>query len=382
VPAAPDPVIPAAVLAELGQGGDLLGTWWPAAAAAALTAALVVVAVRRRRRARRDIGARTRTRTWPWWTGAGVAGLLAAALVANVVSGYAPDVAALRTVASEWGIGHVHALAHGTAVAVAASATTGAQTQVQIGAPAALRMSGDPAWVYTPPGYDEGDARYPVVLLIHGTPGHSGDWFAAGRAGHTMDVLLAHHLLQPMIVVSVDVNGSGPGGSDTECLDSTTGGAQVETYLTTVVVPWVDDHYRTSGTRAGRALGGFSSGAYCTLDQGLRHADLFSTMLALEPYVTPGAAARTALSTDAQRAAHDVAATSATADLPDGTALFVGLAGVGGADHATSRAVAATLSGRGVDVVVHTDRGTAHTWTMARDTLPYALVFASAQLST
>ena len=75
---------------------------------------------------------------------------------------------------------------------------------------------------------------------MHGSPGEGGDWFAAGNVPDTMDVLLEHHLVEPMIVVGMDVNGTGPSAEDTECLDSTTGGSQVETYISDTVIPWVD----------------------------------------------------------------------------------------------------------------------------------------------
>ena len=48
------------------------------------------------------------------------------------------------------------------------------------------------------------------------------------------------------------MNGAGPGGRDTECLDSTTGGALVETYLTTRKP--TRHHPRMGGTDWGQVL--------------------------------------------------------------------------------------------------------------------------------
>lgn len=374
-----DPVLPPQVLHELGQGGDFLGSWWTVVALAALTAALVVVAVRRRRP--RPSG-RVR-RSWPAWTGASTALVLCLAVGTNVVVGYMPSVAAARVTLAGWGIGHAHALPHGIPEPNTGSVATGATQPVTVPAPPELRMGTAPSWVYTPPGYEHGAGRYPVVYLVHGSPGHAGDWFAAGNVGHAMDTLLAHGLVQPMIVVSVDVNGAGPGGRDTECLDSTTGGALVETYLTTVVVPYVDSHLRTVADRADRAFGGFSSGGFCAFDQVLRHSDLYGTLLAMAPYGDPGAGGRAMLATGAEWSAHDVTAYARTVPLPHPVAAFVAVAG---ADHGSgsheARTVAAALRARGQDVVVHVTHGEVHTWTMARATLPYALVFASHHLRT
>ena len=371
-----DPVLPPAVLHELGQGGDLLGSWWTVAGLAALTAGLVVLAVRRHRHA-------PPRSAWPAWSGASVALVLTLALATNVVVGYMPSVAAARVALAGWGIGHAQALPHGIPVASSGSTATGATRPMTIPAPPELRMGTYPSWVYTPPGYADGADRYPVVYLVHGSPGHAGDWFAAGDVGHAMDTLLAHGLVQPMIVVSVDVNGTGPGARDTECLDSTTGGALVETYLTTVVVPYVDTHLRTVPNRTGRAVGGFSSGGFCALDQGLRHTGLYAALLAMAPYGDPGSGGRAMLATAAEWQAHDVTAYAASVPLPYPVAVFVAVAGADrGASSREARTVAAALQARGQDVVLHVAHGDVHTWTMARATLPYALVFASHHLNT
>lgn len=373
-----DPVLPPDVLHELGQGGDFLGSWWTVVGLAVLTAVLVTVAVRRRR----PRPGRRRRRVWPAWTAAVTALVLCLAIATNVVVGYMPSVAAARVTLAGWGIGHAHALPHGIPVANAASVATGATQPVTIPAPPELRMGTAPSWVYTPPGYAESADRYPVVYLVHGSPGHAGDWFAAGNVGHAMDTLLAHGLVQPMIVVSVDVNGTGPAARDTECLDSTTGGALVETYLTTVVIPYVDTHLRTVADRTGRAFGGFSSGGYCALDQVLRHTGLYSTLLAMAPYGDPGTGGTAMLATGAEWATHHVTAYAPTIPLPHPVAAFVAVAGADhGQDSRDARTIAAALRQRGQDVVLHVARGDVHTWNMARATLPYALVFASHHLS-
>ena len=364
-----DPVLPPDVLRRLGQSGDLLGSWWLVVMIVVLAALLAWVAVRRRRRHRRS---------WPAWTGVGLILLLAVAEVANVVSGYMPNVHAARVTAAAWGFGRVIPLAHGTPVPRNGEPAAGRQEPVRIPSSPGLRMSNAPTWVYTPPGYDSSTDRYPLVVLVHGSPGHSGDWFAAGDVGRVMDLLLQHGLIQPMVIASVDVNGRGTSGLDTECLDSTTGGAQTETYLTQVVIPYLDANYRTRADAASRALGGFSSGGFCALDQGLRHPDLFSTILALEPYADPGSGGRAMLATAQQFAAHDVGGYARTVPLGQGTALFLGVAGSALGSHDPSgRAIAKTLAARGMDVAVHVDEGQSHTWSMARETIPYALVFAS-----
>lgn len=357
--------LPADVLVELGAGGDWLSSWWTVVALLALAALGVLWAVRRRARHRFS---------WPQWTVSVVAVVLAAGFVANIVVGFAPNVAAARVALASRGIG--------PAPVTPATAHTGRVESVRVPAPAPDRMPADSlTWVYTPPGYPEGSARYPVVYLVHGTPGTSGDWFAGGDVPHAMDVLLAHGLVRPMIVVSVDVNGTGPGAADTECLDSTTGGSQVETYLTATVVPWVDREYRTAADWSHRTIGGFSAGGFCALDQGLRHPELYGTLLAVEPYGDPGEGGRAMLATDAEWDEHDVVGYAPTVPLPHDVALFVDIAGL---EHGQPRrdgtAIAGSLAARGQDVLQREEAGQRHTWTMARVAIPHGLVFASAHM--
>ncbi len=363
--------VPASVLRELAGGGDALSSWWTVAALGLVAVATAVAAVRRRRATRR-------ARTWPLWSTVAATGALVSLLAVNCVVGYVPNVSAARTTLSSWGLVPPPRLSHGVPAARAAAAGTGAVRAVRVPVDGDLHMPSELTWVYTPPGYDpHGARRYPVVYLVHGSPGHSGDWFAAGQVGHVMDVLLAHHLVRPMIVVAPDVNGVGRGGRDTECLDSSRGGSQVETYLDDVLVPWVDAHYATHADWRHRTVGGFSSGAFCALDQGLRHPDLFGTILAIGPYGDPGSGGRAMLGGGAAWAAHAPSRYLPTVPLPHRMAVFLDSGGRMRTEERRARTLADLLAARGQDVETRTEPGEGHTWRMARAAVPFALVFAS-----
>ncbi|MBO9555927.1 alpha/beta hydrolase-fold protein [Cellulomonas sp.] len=363
--------VPASVLRELAGGGDALSSWWTVVALGLLAVATALAAVRRRR-------APLRARTWPLWSTVAATGALMSLLAVNCVVGYVPDVSAARTTLSSWGLLPPPHLAHGKPSARAAGAGTGAVRAVRVPVDRDLRMPPSLTWVYTPPGYDpQGTRRYPVVYLVHGSPGRSGDWFAAGQVPRVMDVLLAHHLVRPMIVIAPDVNGVGRGGRDTECLNSAHGGSQVETYLDDVLVPWVDAHYATRADWRHRTVGGFSSGAFCALDQGLRHPDLFGTILAIGPYGDPGSGGRTMLGGGAAWAAHAPSRYLPTVPLPHRIAVFLDSAGRMPDEETRARSLADLLVARGQDVESRTEPGAGHTWHMARAAAPFALVFAS-----
>lgn len=366
--------LPQDVLRELGSGSDWISSWWTVAVVGVLAALTIAWAVRRRRRERRS---------WPLWICAGLAVLLGLGVATNAYVGYMPNVAAARVTLASWGIGTVHGMKHGHPSERTGNADEGTVESVHVAAPAADRMPGDSlTWIYTPPGFDDsGKTRYPVVYLVHGSPGASGDWFAAGALPHTMDVLLAHRLVQPMIVVAMDVNGTGPSAVDTECLDSTTGGSQVSTYINDTVVPWVDRTYPTKADWKHRTVGGFSSGGFCALDLGLQPPTQFGVIMAIEPYGDPGTGGTAMLATKAEWEEHDLTKRSRTMPLPHEVALYVALASLDhGAPSHNGPEIATNLEGRGDTTLVMTFEGQRHTWNMARAALPHGLVFASAHM--
>jgi enterochelin esterase family protein len=55
--------------------------------------------------------------------------------------------------------------------------------------------------VYTPPGYERGSRRYPVIYLLHGAGGDDGVWVALGRVNLILDNLIAEGRLAPVVVV-------------------------------------------------------------------------------------------------------------------------------------------------------------------------------------
>jgi hypothetical protein len=52
--------------------------------------------------------------------------------------------------------------------------------------------------VYTPPGYETGNAKYPVLYMIHGGGDEDSGWSTIGRAGFIMDNLIAQGKAKPI----------------------------------------------------------------------------------------------------------------------------------------------------------------------------------------
>ena len=125
--------------------------------------------------------------------------------------------------------------------------------------------------VYTPPGYEKGTARYPVLYLIHGGGDTAVSWSTVGRANNILDNLLAEKKAVPMIVVMP--SGWTPSGGQVMTADATKDPFNDE--LMKDIVPFVEATYRTMSNPDSRALSGLSMGGIQTLNVGLHNLGTF-----------------------------------------------------------------------------------------------------------
>ncbi len=121
--------------------------------------------------------------------------------------------------------------------------------------------------VYTPPGYEAGRERYPVLYLLHGGGDDDSGWSTVGRAGFILDNLLAQKKARPMLIVM-------PNGS----LPRTLAGAQdrFSRELVEEIIPDVEKRYRVLAGPEYRALAGLSMGGGQTLRVVTTHPDRFA----------------------------------------------------------------------------------------------------------
>ncbi len=128
--------------------------------------------------------------------------------------------------------------------------------------------------VYTPPGYEHDNRKYPVLYLLHGGGDTDDSWPTVGRAGAILDNLIAEHKAVPMIVVM-------PAGHISRDFQlrtgqNTMGHDKFNEDLTGSVTSYIDKNYRTVSDRDYRALAGLSMGGLQTLDISLSRSDLFA----------------------------------------------------------------------------------------------------------
>lgn len=127
--------------------------------------------------------------------------------------------------------------------------------------------------VYTPPGYETTNKKYPVLYLLHGAGGDEESWFSRGRANYIVDNLIAANEAVPMIVVVTNGNpivSSSPLNRLTNeaAADATgvggMGSLKFEESFVKDVMPFVEKNFRVLKNAGSRAIAGFSMGGYQT----------------------------------------------------------------------------------------------------------------------
>lgn len=151
---------------------------------------------------------------------------------------------------------------------------------------AALGGRSQQVYVYLPSGYAaHPHRRYPVVYLLHGFPGRPLAWIETVRMGVIDDSLSVRGRAKPAILVMPF--GSTGTFTDEEWVDAAGRGNGWSTFVSRDLVRYVDAHYRTVPTRAGRAIGGLSEGGYGAIDIALHHPHEFSVVESWSGYEQP-----------------------------------------------------------------------------------------------
>jgi enterochelin esterase-like enzyme len=132
------------------------------------------------------------------------------------------------------------------------------------------KVTGQPrrALVYTPPGYDAGRTRYPVLYLQHGSGENATSWTKQGRVNLILDNLIAAGKAKPMIVVMETGYAFKPGAPTSE--------NSFGELVLNDLIPTIEATYRTQADRDHRAMAGLSMGGGQTLQITLTHLDTFA----------------------------------------------------------------------------------------------------------
>jgi S-formylglutathione hydrolase len=146
--------------------------------------------------------------------------------------------------------------------------------------------------IYLPPSYATArNRRYPVVYLLHGYTNSDEGWFGPGvKSG-----FLSANTTLPAVADKAMTKAPADDGASEMILvmpnaytiyqgsmfsnSATTG--DWEGYVTHDLVAYIDSHYRTIATPAGRGLAGHSMGGYGTIRLAMKYPDVFSSIYVL-----------------------------------------------------------------------------------------------------
>ncbi len=126
--------------------------------------------------------------------------------------------------------------------------------------------------IYTPPGYEGGSEKYPVLYLLHGAGGDEEAWTTLGREAQILDNLISQGKAKPMIVVMPNGNviqdaapGEGHDGfyKPQFMVPKTMDGTYEANFMD--IVKFVETSYRVKADKADRAIAGLSMGGFHSL---------------------------------------------------------------------------------------------------------------------
>ena len=134
--------------------------------------------------------------------------------------------------------------------------------------------------IYTPPGYEANQEKYPIFYLLHGSGDNDNAWSTVGRAGFILDNMIAAGKVKPMVVVmpaghtsaSRSMGGRGRGGTPGQAQPRDEFGED----FVNDVMPYAESHYRVFADQSHRAIAGLSMGGMQTRSIVLSHPDTFS----------------------------------------------------------------------------------------------------------
>lgn len=238
--------------------------------------------------------------------------------------------------------------------------------------------------VYLPPQYFEAadrNVRFPVLELLHGTPGDPSVWVSVLHVVRYASELIRNRQMGPVVLVMPDSNGGLRGAQ--ECLN--TPSFKDDTYISADVPADIRSRFRVSTDPAQWGLLGFSSGGYCAANLMMRHRADFGAAAIIDGYFDPRQGPAAALLGDrraAERANDPALAALALAPgagpLP---ACWVAVGSGAASDYRAGIAFARIVA-RLEAVPVLVMKGQRHTALADRIALPAALTWSWQQLAS
>lgn len=351
---------------------SVLASYWLAVGLGLVTLAVVVMAAW-------AVAARTGTaRRVRQGIGIGVATLLLALTVGAASNTYAGYILSFHDLGARMGLVSLEPPGGGIAAPQASGGSATASTLaggtiLRKGRVASLeiRSRSTPVapgltYLYLPPGYEDAESasrRYPVLYLLHGDPGSSGDWLGGETLKNQMDILISSGSVPPMILVMPDITLGR--STDYSCRNKPNGPMAAD-FLSKEVPAEVDRVLRSIPDPEHRIIGGMSAGGNCALELVLTRQETFGGVISFAPEGGPGNGVMDAVKRP------EVAAGL------KGKPAYVDVGSKDTIHHYTENVVK-QLKGAGMNVTYRITPGEGHNWNQPRLALPHALVDIAAK---
>lgn len=139
-------------------------------------------------------------------------------------------------------------------------------------------------FVYTPPGYNDSDKKYPVLYLQHGGGENETGWSNQGHANLILDNLLAEGKANPFIIVMDNGAWRMPERARSDSQDERNQGTWppegwadgFRNTLLNDIIPMVEANYQALSDTSNRAMAGLSMGGMQTRIITLDNPEVFS----------------------------------------------------------------------------------------------------------
>jgi enterochelin esterase-like enzyme len=165
------------------------------------------------------------------------------------------------------------------------AAQTGYLFQTQVTAPK-VRITRT-VFIYLPPQYFQRSYvhyRFPVIELLHGSPGNPEQWVDVMNVLPTLDDLLATHQADPAVLVMPDTDGGRQ--YSLQCLNAV-GGVQDATYVATSVPDYIAAHLRVQPPGKAWGVAGLSEGGFCAANLALQYPTRYGYAGVMSGYFVP-----------------------------------------------------------------------------------------------
>jgi enterochelin esterase-like enzyme len=141
-------------------------------------------------------------------------------------------------------------------------------------------------YIYLPPQYFSkawANYRFPVIELLHGSPGEPQSWINIMNVIPIFLQLMAENKAQPAVLVMPDTDGGQQ--YSLQCLNNPHG-LQDMTFVAREVPRWVSANLRVQPPGLTWGIAGYSEGGFCAANIGLQYARRFGYSGVLSGYFT------------------------------------------------------------------------------------------------